>query len=106
MSDQKSKVAEIVYDREKFGWPKAVTNLKAPENAKAPVWKYFGAGTCGKTNKDASFCKLCEKKGEENLASEFERYRNYVDPGINAASFDLLVWWRANAACFPILARV
>lgn len=52
----------------------------------------------------ARFCKKSE--GEESLASEFERYRNYVDPGINASSFDLLSWWRVNSNRFPFLARV
>ena len=64
MSEQKSKKSDSVDDREKFGWPKAGIDLKAPENATAPVWKYFGAGTCSKTNKEVSFCKLCEKKGD------------------------------------------
>lgn len=57
MAEQKNKAgagSDAVDDREKFGWPKAGTSLKAPENSKAPVWKYFGAGTCGKTSKDAN----------------------------------------------------
>ena len=40
------------------------------------------------------------------MSRAVERYRNYVDPSINAAGFDLLVWWRVNAVRFPYLARV
>lgn len=52
----------------------------------------------------ARFTKKTE--GEESLASEFERYRNYVDPNINTSDFDVRLWWRVNAARFPIAARV
>jgi len=63
MSEQKGKKSDAVDSREKFGWPKAGTELKPPANATAPVWDYFGAGICGNTNKEVSFCKLCEQHG-------------------------------------------